>query len=917
MKKFHKVEKVESWLDIICQYILDKNAYVTYTILFSIIFAIGFRPVWADNRILMWGNDAVHVYYPILNYSSQFFREIIQNLISGDFRIAFFDFRVGLGGDAFTTQINPSTLNLIDILSVFVPPRHIATFYSVTMIVKFYLSGIAFLYFSKYMKSENYIALFGALAYVFCAWALSGGVRHAFFLQATVFMPLMIVALDKVFTQGKAHMLMLITFLFALTGFYFLYIVYLFFIPYTIIRIHWLYPQGYLKKLFQRGGLAVASTLVGLIMAAFFFLPTVLFFLDGSRPSNVNVESLWFFDLPHYRDFLMRFIGGHPNQFHILFPAIIVIAIAWLFTRPRLANKWKLHLLALFLVVLVARLIPAGNLMLNGFGYVSPRWMFLFSFVLAFILIKALPEIFELKGIVYFVSVVLALVYGVTIIVMDMYRNIHFFFSFSMLVLAIAILAYSPKEKFKLVLHSKKILLLVAVVINVVTNVWFMNTPAVTNYTASFMQLELLEDRNVHLPEDILPQSGEFYRIDVINTGPHTSMLRGYFGLTRYQSLHNPYVMQLVSSLESNPMCAVPFYIGNWNHSTFIHTLFSVRYSVTTARNRTQLSRVPYGYVEIESNMDGVYVFKNNFELPLGFTYSNSIPYELFINLNPVQQKEIMMRYVILQDIRGSTHSFNALGTLQTTSLPFTILEADGITWEDGVFIVNRSGLSMTLGFEGLPNSETYVRLVGFDNDERGRTNLTVASSVISTGLRATFWRDDYYIATQAYNYTINLGYSYAPLTQATITFANGGTFALDDIQILALPMDNFPSYVENLRQYTLTNLNLHERGLPGLTNRITGEISVTSDQYLFLNIPYSRGWRAYVNGVPTQINRANIAFMAIQLSPGHHEIELRYRTPGLRAGVVFSIIGFAIFATTVKYNKRIASWLDNKNVKQ
>ena len=45
-----------------------------------------------------------------------------------------------------------------------------------------------------------------------------------------------------------------------------------------------------------------------------------------------------------------------------------------------------------------------------------------------------------------------------------------------------------------------------------------------------------------------------------------------------------------------------------------------------------------------------------------------------------------------------------------------------------------------------------------------------------------------------------------------------------------------------------------------------------------------------------SKIIRANIGYMALQLSPGKHHIEMRYTIPGLKAGVVLSIIGWMVY---------------------
>ena len=77
--------------------------------------------------------------------------------------------------------------------------------------------------------------------------------------------------------------------------------------------------------------------------------------------------------------------------------------------------------------------------------------------------------------------------------------------------------------------------------------------------------------------------------------------------------------------------------------------------------------------------------------------------------------------------------------------------------------------------------------------------------------------------------------------------------------------------------------------------NCVSGNIEVDKDKMLFLSIPYSGGWEAYVNGEKVSIYKADIAFMAIPLEKGVNEVVLMYHTPGLRAGVLISIASLVI----------------------
>ena len=68
----------------------------------------------------------------------------------------------------------------------------------------------------------------------------------------------------------------------------------------------------------------------------------------------------------------------------------------------------------------------------------------------------------------------------------------------------------------------------------------------------------------------------------------------------------------------------------------------------------------------------------------------------------------------------------------------------------------------------------------------------------------------------------------------------------------------------------------------------------------LCLSIPYSTGWRAYVDGAETTLYKANGVHMALPLDAGTHSVALTYHTPYLRLGAVISAVSVCLFAVLV-----------------
>ena len=64
-------------------------------------------------------------------------------------------------------------------------------------------------------------------------------------------------------------------------------------------------------------------------------------------------------------------------------------------------------------------------------------------------------------------------------------------------------------------------------------------------------------------------------------------------------------------------------------------------------------------------------------------------------------------------------------------------------------------------------------------------------------------------------------------------------------------------------------------------------------DNLLFFSVPYDEGFKAYVNGEETEIEKVNIGFMAVPVKGNTvSEIEFHYTTPYLKEGMYVSIAG-------------------------
>ena len=78
------------------------------------------------------------------------------------------------------------------------------------------------------------------------------------------------------------------------------------------------------------------------------------------------------------------------------------------------------------------------------------------------------------------------------------------------------------------------------------------------------------------------------------------------------------------------------------------------------------------------------------------------------------------------------------------------------------------------------------------------------------------------------------------------------------------------------------------------------------SRQVVFFSVPYEQGWSAKVNGKQANIIKSNVGFMSIITEPGDNQIEFVYKTPGLRAGFIISIVASFLLAIWCFVERRL-----------
>jgi uncharacterized membrane protein YfhO len=88
-------------------------------------------------------------------------------------------------------------------------------------------------------------------------------------------------------------------------------------------------------------------------------------------------------------------------------------------------------------------------------------------------------------------------------------------------------------------------------------------------------------------------------------------------------------------------------------------------------------------------------------------------------------------------------------------------------------------------------------------------------------------------------------------------------------------------------------------------SNQVTINAALPQPGYLVLAQTFYPGWQARVDGLPSQVFRANHAFCAIHLEAGEHQVELEYRPPSFYVGLAVSGLTWTALAVLGAMNRQ------------
>lgn len=897
--------------------------FICYTILFLIMSSAIFGFFLKYGKSFVSVPDGAEQHLNSLIYYGRWLRQIVRSIfVDHQFKVPMWDMQVGYGTDIITTFNYYALGDPLAFFSIFIPIRFMGHFYNFLVIFRIFLAGVTFSTYAIYHKNEKFSTLIGAMIYCFCCFAISAGVKHPFFTNAMIYLPLVLLGIDKILKKQKPFLYIIMVAIMAMSNFYFMYMIGIFMIIYAIFRYFMVFGKFSLKQALGELWKFVLFSCVGILIAAVILLPVLNVLLSTNRFNADNQIDL-LYESQFYWSFLKGFLaGGSGHWTRLGYTAVGLVGVLVLFIK----KKTNTHLKVGFMLLTAFIFIPYAGHVLNGFSYVANRWTWAYSMLCAYMTVKAIPQMTQLNRKEKQKLVLVGAGLLILVLVNKTLRGTLLYFGLGMLIICIIGICIYSKKRYSEDLF--RFILLGCACASLFVNAYAKYGISAGETVSSYLDVDKLGTYHTRNSANAVGALGDTtaFRYDqmLVRDWCNTNFYQNLNGTNYYFSLIDSNVSRFHGEMGLTNRTDYRF--PNLNSRMILNKLLSVKYFLAEGDN---LKWVPYGFDKNSRNQEEINgitcnVYEMDQPLSFGYTYDSYIPRSEYEKLAPADKQEALLQGAVLEEsnLEQTKLSF------QNQRLKSELVAGEGVELDGSNLIVRKKGATVTFQFEGLPNSEYYLNIVGLDigiakaqdrytkeqwegfsSEKRDKIEKKIKRKKIrsqfiyhitagDTKRRMRFVTEMSPAYAGKRDFFCNMGYKEAPVNTMTVEFENTGYYSFEDFSVVCQPVAKIADQAKALDAQALTNVVIDG-------NQVTGEIGLTKEKILCFSIPYSKGWKLYVDGKEHQLKKANTMFLAAEVEAGEHQIRLEYQTPLLKVGFGLSILGLVSLAGITVYYKR------------
>ena len=884
--------------------IKKKYLFLIYTILFTILCTIVFHPFFANHLSLIWGRsgqDGSSQHFTSLLYYGEYLRTFFRNLIHGNFKLPMWDNSIGYGSDILTTLNYYAIGDPLNIIYIFADKSNAAYLYTFMTLFRAYLAGISFLIFGYYLKKNPYGILIGSFTYVFSGVFLDYAIRHPFFLNPMIYLPLLLIGVEKIYRKERPYLFVIMIAISAISNFYFFYMLTVAAVIYALIRFPIYKEAGFFKTL----GRFIGWYVLGLSLSMIILLPVLIAFMGNARSSSgTNYFNIFFYWKTYYQSIILQSIGfDSPGRG----TSLNFIALAYCSAVALLAKKSKEHFpykVSLILGIIFT-LFPVLGYILHGFSYPSNRWHFILAFIIGAVLMETYEDLLNLT-LIQKISIVIAIIFYYVSYKHYANNSLDIKYATILLVLTALTLFIINEIPFMSKFHLNHLLLLGLTCLLVSFNGFGHYSTKLNTVINSYLPFEnaydLLGGQEAAILHSTNIKTNQLNRVDSVNAKLiNWGIVRHIPTTTNYYSITDKNVSNSLENLGLNQY-QYKFKFKRLDMREVLLNLYHAKYIITNKDNN-----IPNSYHLIKSDSKNN-LYENKNLLPFGYTYNTYVTEKDFNKANAAEKEQIMAENAVISNntdvaaLRKSSFSNNSTTYDVKTNFQYKKnntnekiihIKIPSKFFSDQCYIYLEN--VRTIPFN---NDRDYVLHSGTDN------NFKISIANHTSTIFNTEKGSIYDIGNRSYLIKVNstaLKKKTKYITLSIITNRND-TYKIDKISVVQINSKKQATALKTLKSNPhLTNISYDG------ANHFSGNIKTTDDRILCIPFAYSKGWKATDNGKSVKIIKVNGMFCGIVLKPGTHNIKLNYTTPGLKIGACISLISLIILIALILRGRKLS----------
>lgn len=849
-----------------------------YTVLFCVLMAGIFALFIKQGRSFLYEGDSLDQGY----FWTVEMKHNLESLMSGN-GYPLWSWSRGMGLD-LKLPIDPFL-----IISALFPYGKIELGYTVAIVLRLYFAGLAFILFAREVELDGFAALIGSLCYISSTWVINLSLLQGQFVDILILFPILVLSVDRIY-KGKSPVLFMLTVgLTVAVNFYLAYMSAIVIMLYIFLR-YFTYNDFKLGSYLASIGKFIFYGISGIMISALFVLSTLQLLTGASTGHSDPITA--FYDLGYYYSTALRLLspGYAVSYSQIGIPIFALLVIFAAKKQPSIKDTHGIMALLIFAMTL----FPFFGSLFNGFGYITNRWYFL----VIFFLIWCAAEHMYLDSLARPRNIIIMLLWWAVLaattlgfsyydITGDLSLGEAEFIGGNLAAGFVMILILASGCKIIKSIKARKVLITLSVIGTLVIT-WNCCLSSHMDYFLEDGKVSDMLSRSTQRAGALIEEDG-FYRVDQVDWINSSCKADQPANENLYWQTHTIYLYdskipaalsEFNRLLGNNMGYSKRVYVQSNGQRMGLDFLCGVRYFLgndpSNDKNDSS-SYAGYGFSEYKT-LDGVEVFENKYDPGIGFTYDAWMTRSEFEKLSRLEREQALLQAVVIPD--GSADSVSSgrqlsAGDIETSikGIDYTVISTDGLEIDGNTFTTTKEDATITLYVEDVENSQMVV---SFDNLHRynaegedvGNFYLSCRSGKLKASASNTKNNQTY---RGIVDFDLNMGYYDYYSGTLKIHFNKVGTYKFDRLYVSAMDTGLYDKYA------SLRNAGaIHDEEYS--SSSVKGEVDASSDGLMFFSIPVYGNWDVYIDGEKaSEIENANIAFFAVPIEKGHHDVELRY----------------------------------------